>query len=75
MVAGKISKQSISHCGDQIMEPKYLYTIKWTQTYATYQMRPYLRHLRNEYEAQIEAKLARGEFDDAKQIIERIMKS
>jgi hypothetical protein len=72
MVASNIPKQSVSHCGDQIMEPRHLYTIKWTQPYATYQMRPYLRHLRNEYEAQIEAKLARGEFDDAKQIIERI---
>jgi hypothetical protein len=56
------------------MEPKYLYTIRWTQPYATYQMRPYLRHLRDEYEIQIEAKLARGEFDDAKAVLERIMK-
>jgi hypothetical protein len=36
-------------------------------------MRPYLRHLREEYEAQIEARLARGEFDDAKKEITRIM--
>jgi hypothetical protein len=55
------------------MNPKYLYTIKWTQPYATHQMRPYLRHLRNEYETQIEAKLSRGEFDDAKTVIKRIM--
>ena len=55
------------------MNPKYLYTIKWTQPYATHQMRPYLRHLRNEYETQIEAKLDRGEFDDAKTVIQRIM--
>jgi hypothetical protein len=55
------------------MNPKYLYTIKWTQPYATCQMRPYLRHLREEYEIQIEARLARGEFDDAKQVIQRIM--
>ena len=55
------------------MEPKYLYTIKWTQTYATYQMRPYLRHLRDEYEKQIEARLDRGEFDDARIVIARIM--
>jgi hypothetical protein len=53
---------------------KYLWSIKWTQPYATYQMRPYLRQLREEYELQIEARLARGEFDDAKQAIERIMK-
>jgi len=55
------------------MEPKYLYTIKWTQPYATYQMRPYLRQLREEYEVQIEARLARGEFDDAKAELARIM--
>jgi hypothetical protein len=55
------------------MNPKYLYTIKWTQPYATCQMRPYLRHLREEYEIQIEARLARGEFDDAKKVIKRIM--
>jgi hypothetical protein len=55
------------------MEPKYLYTIKWTQPYATYQMRPYLRKLRDEYEVQIEARLDRGEFDDAKAVLARIM--
>jgi hypothetical protein len=55
------------------MEPKYLYTIKWTQPYSTYQMRPYLRHLRDEYEKQIEARLARNEFDDARVVIDRIM--
>jgi hypothetical protein len=52
---------------------KYLWSIKWTQPYATYQMRPYMRQLREEYELQIEARLARNEFDDAKQVIERIM--
>jgi hypothetical protein len=56
------------------MEPKYLYTIRWTQPYATYQMRPYLRHLRDEYERIIEDRLERNEFDDARQVIERIMK-
>lgn len=55
------------------MERQYLYTIRWTQPYATYQMRPYLRSLREQYEIQIEAKLARGEFDDAKKEIARIM--
>jgi len=55
------------------MEPKHLYTIRWTQPYATWKMRPYLRHLREEYEQAIEAKLARNEFEDAKREIERIM--
>jgi enolase len=56
------------------MNPKYLYTIRWTQPYATYQMRPYLRHLRDEYERVIEDRLERNEFDDAKQVIERIQR-
>jgi hypothetical protein len=55
------------------MNPQHLYTIRWTQPYATYQMRPYLRQLRNDYEVQIEDKLARGQFDDAKAVLERIM--
>jgi len=74
MVAGNISKQSVSHCGDQIMEPRHLYTIRWTQPYATYRMRPYLRKLRNDYEKIIEAQLERKEFTQATEIIERIMK-
>ena len=56
------------------MNPQHLYTIRWTQPYATYQMRPYLRQLREDYEVQIEDKLARGQFDDAKAVLERIMK-
>jgi len=55
------------------MNPKHLYTIRWTQPYATYQMRPYLRQLREDYDVEIEAKLACNEFDDAKAILERIM--
>lgn len=55
------------------MNPKNLYTIRWTQPYATYQMRPYLRQLREDYEVQIENKLDRGEFGDAKAVLERIM--
>jgi hypothetical protein len=53
---------------------KYLYSLRWTQPYPTYQMRPYLRHLRNEFERVIEEKLNRNEFEDAKLIIERIMR-
>jgi hypothetical protein len=36
-------------------------------------MRPYLRQLRQEYEKIIEHKLALGQFDDAKQVLEKIM--
>ena len=56
------------------MNPKYLYTIRWSQPYATYQMRPYLRQLRNDYEKIIEAQLERKEFTQANEVIERIMK-
>ena len=55
------------------MNPQHLYTIRWTQPYATYQMRPYLRQLREDYEVQIENKLDRGLLDDAKAVLERIM--
>jgi hypothetical protein len=61
------------HLHGVIMEPKYLYTIRWTQTYATDRMRPYMRHLRNEYDQVIESKLERKEFEDANLIIQRIM--
>lgn len=55
------------------MEPRYLYTIRWTQPYATEQMRPYLRSLREQYEQVIEESLDRKEFDDAQAVIARIM--
>lgn len=55
------------------MEPRYLYTIRWTQPYATYQMRPYMRQLREEYEQVIETRLERNEFDEAQAVIKRIM--
>lgn len=55
------------------MEPKHLYTIRWTQPYATYKMRPYMRQLREEYERAIELKLERKEFAEAQAVIKRIM--
>jgi hypothetical protein len=54
------------------MNPKHLYTVRWTQPYATYQMRPYLRQLRNDYEQLIEAQLERKQWPEAQQVIERI---
>jgi hypothetical protein len=56
------------------MNPKHLYTVRWTQPYATYQMRPYLRQLRNDYEQMIEAQLERKQWPEAQQVIKRIMK-
>lgn len=55
------------------MEPKYLYTIRWTQPYATDHLRPYLRSLQEQMEQVIEHKLEEGDFSQAKQEIARIM--
>ena len=54
------------------MEPKYLYTIKWTQPYATDWQRPYLRGLQKQMEQVIENILEQGEYKEAKEIIDRI---
>ena len=55
------------------MNSKHLFTIRWTQTYATYQMRPYMRMLRDQYEAEIESKLQQGQFEQAQIELKRIM--
>lgn len=54
------------------MEPKYLWTIKWTQPYST--QNPYLKELWETYEQLVEHRLEDGHFDEAKREIERIMK-
>jgi hypothetical protein len=54
------------------MDPKYLYTIKWTQPYATDWQRPYLRGLQQQMEQVIENILEQGEYNEAKEVIERI---
>lgn len=54
------------------MEPKYLYTIKWTQPYATDYQRPYLRGLQEQMERVIENLLEYSEFTEANEIIRRI---
>ena len=59
---------------EPIIPRKYLYTIKWTQPYATEYQRPYLRNIQEAVERAIEAQLARKEWTDAKREIERIMK-
>jgi len=55
------------------MNPKHLYTIKWTQPYATYKQRPYLRQLQMEMEQVIENLLEHSDFTEANQLIKRIM--
>jgi hypothetical protein len=54
------------------MEPKYLYTIRWTQPYATNYLRPYLRQLHEQMEKVIEYNLEHNDFKEAKSVIERI---
>jgi hypothetical protein len=54
------------------MTPRHLYTIRWTQPYATDRLRPYLRHLQEELEQVIETLLEHKKFDDANKVIDRI---
>jgi hypothetical protein len=54
------------------MEPKYLYTIKWTQPYATQYQRPYMRGLQEQMEQVVEHWLEDGDYTEANLIIERI---
>jgi hypothetical protein len=56
------------------MEPRHLYTLRWTQPYATDQLRPYLRNLQEAVERAIETQVERNECPQAKEVIERIMK-
>jgi len=56
------------------MEPKYLWTIKWTQPYATNYQRPYLRGLQEQMEQVVEHWLEDGDYSDANRELERIMK-
>jgi hypothetical protein len=55
------------------MNPKHLYTIRWTQPYATDQLRPYLRHLQEEMERTVEQWLIdEPDYPDANELINRI---
>jgi hypothetical protein len=54
------------------MNPKYLYTIRWTQPYATDRLRPYLRQLQQELEQVIENLLEHNQFNEANEVIARI---
>jgi len=56
------------------MEPKHLYTIRWTQPYATDHLRPYLRGLQEQLEQLVEHWLEDGDYSDANKEIARIMK-
>jgi hypothetical protein len=54
------------------MEPKYLWTIKWTQPYATQYQRPYMRGLQEQMEQVVESWLEDSDFTEAREVIERI---
>lgn len=51
---------------------RYLYTIKWTQPYATEWQRPYLRGLQQQMEQVIENLLEHNDYQEAKEVIEKI---
>jgi hypothetical protein len=55
-----------------MMNPKYIYTIRWTQPYATDRLRPYLRQLQQELEQVIENLLEHNQFNEANEVIARI---
>ena len=55
------------------MEPRHLYTLRWTQPYSTQYERPYLRSLHEAVERAIEAQVERNHCPEAQQLIERIM--
>jgi hypothetical protein len=54
------------------MDPKHLWTIRWTQPYATDWQRPYLRGLQEQLEQVIEFELEDGVFKEANELIARI---
>jgi len=56
------------------MEPRHLYTLRWTQPYSTQYERPYLRSLHEAVERAIEAQVERNDCPEAQQLIERIMR-
>lgn len=54
------------------MNDKNLWTIRWTQPYATEYQRPYLRGLQEQMEQLVEHWLEDGDFSEANQVINRI---
>ncbi len=54
------------------MKKEYLYTIRWTQPYATNWQRPYLRSLQQQLEHVVENILEHGNYAEAVEVINRI---
>ena len=59
---------------DLQMSKRHLYKMLWSQPYATYMQRPYLRSQQEQLEKLIEVVLDQGKFDETKEVLERIMK-
>jgi hypothetical protein len=56
------------------MNKRHLWTIRWTQPYATHRQRPYLRGLQSQLEQMVEQLLIDDPtYLDAKIVIKRIM--
>ena len=55
------------------MNSRHLYTVRWTQPYATLNQRPYLRSLQEQLERLIEQQLSVDfKYVDANTVIDRI---
>lgn len=55
------------------MNPKYLYTIQWTQPYSTQFQRPYMRGLQEQMEQVVESWLEdEPNYPEANEVINRI---
>lgn len=54
------------------MRNEHLWTIKWTQPYATDSLRPYLRTLQEQMEQVIENMLEHSSYTEANEVISRI---
>lgn len=54
------------------MEPRHLWSLKWTQPYNNYHSNELVQHLRNLYNELVEQMLDDGDFTEANEVINRI---
>ena len=55
------------------MNKRHLYTVQWTQPYATGFQRPYIRGLQEQFEQIVEAALEHSNFEEADEVIKKAM--
>lgn len=55
------------------MNKRHLYTVQWTQPYATQFQRPYIRGLQEQFEQIVEAALEHSRFEEANEVIRKAM--